>query len=421
MIPVTSKITINPIPFVAETEIPPILKINIAAEELPKLSAPKGDWINPPSRKDLLARTRALKQESEFEAITAKEKVSGIAKYVKTSTSPKVDMNHLAGSRFEHVPKNVTSIMLNFIEPKKIATNVKTVNSEWQHLWGNNGQLDLSNSNITDNDLARIILEYRKCGKLASLNLSNCKNITDAGLGSLANIPLTKLNLSGCSDITDAGLAHFTNAPLTDLNLSDCTAITDAGLAHFANAPLTDLDLRFCSDITDAGLGSFANAPLTYLTLNGCSDITDAGLAHFANAPLTYLTLNGCSDITDAGLGFFANAPLERLDLSNCRGITDAGLAHFANAPLEWLGLSNCSGITNAGLGSFANAPLEQLILFGTSIRGCGTPEGTEIISSEYLLFNHLLNQRKSKEYIDGTSHSDYPPPQSLILGYLED
>src|SRR5579862_333636 len=196
MIPVSSKHSNNPILFTNKENISQKLNINIAAErntaterplKLPKLSAPKGERTNPPSRRDLVARARALK-----------------------------------GSTFEHVPKTVTGLIQNFIEPKQIATNIHPVNSEWRHLWGDNGHLDLSNSNITNDDLKRIIQEYKKCGKLVSVNLSNCEFITDEGLAHLAGIPLKQLNLSGCTNITNEGLAYFANTPLTQLNLSYC-------------------------------------------------------------------------------------------------------------------------------------------------------------------------------------------------------
>ena len=197
-----------------------------------------------------------------------------------------------AGSVFKKVPDALTSMIQNYIPTKETARNVHLVARTWQHLWGNDGHLDLSNSKITDDDLARIVKEYKNGRKLTSLNLSNCTNITDAGLAHLAELPLTQLNLSGCENITDAGLAHLTGLPLTQLNLSECENITDAGLAHLAKLPLTQLDLSYCENITDAGLAHLAKLPLTQLNLSRCRKITDAGLAHLAKLPLTQLNLS---------------------------------------------------------------------------------------------------------------------------------
>src|SRR5690349_12273388 len=102
--------------------------------------------------------------------------------------------NPLAGSSFEFLPKNITSCIQNFITSKETATRVHVVNSEFQKIWGNDGHLDLSHSNVDVPILKRIISDYKKCGKLISLNLSNCKNITDEALVFLAEIPLKHLN-----------------------------------------------------------------------------------------------------------------------------------------------------------------------------------------------------------------------------------
>ena len=115
--------------------------------------------------------------------------------------------------------------------------------------------LDLSHSNITDKDLGLVIKKYQ--GRLNSLNLSKCPNITNAGLKHIATLQnLTSLNLVGCRLITDAGLTHIaTLKNLTSLNLGWCKRITDAGLTHIATLKnLTSLYLAWCRQITDAGI-----------------------------------------------------------------------------------------------------------------------------------------------------------------------
>jgi hypothetical protein len=361
------------------------LNMNTAADrtlKLYKLSDPKGDRTNPSSRRDLVAR--ALIQ----------------------------------GATFEHVPKTVTCLIQNFIEPKQIATNIHPVNSRWRNLWGNNGHLDLSDSNITNDDLERIIQEYKKCGKLVSINLSGCEHITNAGLAHLTGIPLKRLNLSGCFKITHAGLAHLTGIPLKRLNLSGCFKITDAGLAHLTGIPLKRLNLSGCFEITDAGLAHLAGIPLEQLNLSFCENITDAGLAHFANAPLEQLDLSLCRNITDAGLAYFAKAPLKKLNLVFTK-ITDAGFAYFTNAPITHLNL-NHTKTTYAGLAHFANAPLKELDIVGCNIVGCESSPEAGIVSRRYIILSHL-NQTKLGKVNDRVSHSEYPTPQSLILGYLEE
>ena len=59
------------------------------------------------------------------------------------------------------------------------------------------------------------------------MNLLNCMNITDAGVGKLAEgcRGLTTINLRYNSKITDAGIGK-----MTSINLRNCSKITDAGV-----------------------------------------------------------------------------------------------------------------------------------------------------------------------------------------------
>ncbi len=67
-------------------------------------------------------------------------------------------------------------------------------------------KLVLLNAQITDAGLAQIN-ECKSFDFVESLNLTNCKGITDAGLEHLKRRPaLETLNVTGCDQITDAGL-----------------------------------------------------------------------------------------------------------------------------------------------------------------------------------------------------------------------
>src|SRR5580692_1328229 len=95
----------------------------------------------------------------------------------------------LPRSAIESVPTTITSKILTYLGPKDIAA-VQQVSTKFQYLWGNDGSLNLSNSNITNDNLPLIIGKYKKCSKLVSLNLSGTR-ITDTGLALFAKAPLT--------------------------------------------------------------------------------------------------------------------------------------------------------------------------------------------------------------------------------------
>ena len=80
------------------------------------------------------------------------------------------------------------------------------------------------------------------------LDLSRCD------IGSLQRT--TRLNVSECNDVTDAGLEHVAQlTQLSSLNLGSCRQITDTGLEHVAQlTQLSSLDLTCCYESTDTGL-----------------------------------------------------------------------------------------------------------------------------------------------------------------------
>ncbi len=221
------------------------------------------------------------------------------------------------------------------------------------------GFLDLSGlPNLSNDALKTILHEARASGTaITSINLSNCKNITDAGLAHLSELTLlSSLDLSGCPGIRGVGFAYLSKlTSLRSLNLSGCR-ITDAGLAYLSELKfLRSLNLSNCTDITDAGLAHLSKlTSLRSLNLSGCIRIRDAGLAHLSELKsLRSLNLRGCFKIADAGLAHLITLTFLRyLDLRGCSSnISDAGVAHLLTLPslyllnLNWLN----TNITDAG------------------------------------------------------------------------
>jgi len=182
------------------------------------------------------------------------------------------------------LPEALQRAHLNFLSSRDMV-NVKRTCKSFERFEPFVHNLNLSESNIDDANLASIIAKYSAANKkIGSIDLSLCEKITNASLPLLTTITgLKKLNLEK-TKITDAGLAHLnTLAQLTHLNLSR-TQIMDIGLNHLSTlSALTVLDLGL-TKITDAGLAHVSNfSALTHLTLWG-TEITDIGLAQISNA-----------------------------------------------------------------------------------------------------------------------------------------
>ncbi len=285
-----------------------------------------------------------------------------------------------AKTHIKSISKDVFGNILSFLPALEQITCVPRVCKDWSNLpLVNNGRLDLSElTNLRD---LKTILDQASGIRITSINLTNCKNITDADLAHLSSLTsLTSLNLSGCKNITDAGLAHLLSLTslisldlsdcnitdanlallskltlLSSLDLSGCQNITDAGLAHLSSLTLlSSLDLSVCHNITDAGLARLSSLTLlSSLDLSGCRNIIGTGLAHLSKlTSLTSLDLGVCRNITDAGLAHLSKfTSLSSLNLRWCRSITDAGLAHLSSlTSLSSLSLSGCKNITDVGL-----------------------------------------------------------------------
>lgn len=136
--------------------------------------------------------------------------------------------------------------------------------SDWQELDAGPGILHLPAGgeyavrarNLDDETLEQLIAEMTGIREIVSLNLAECRNVTNDGIRFLKALPhLIELNLSSCS-LTDTGLAElkFLNH-LLHLNLSYCNRITNLGLLKLRDLRrLEYLDLQGCVKINRGGL-----------------------------------------------------------------------------------------------------------------------------------------------------------------------
>ena len=97
---------------------------------------------------------------------------------------------------------------------------------------------------------------------LQSIDLHNCKGITDMGLSALGHGcgQLQTIDLSQCQCITDMGLSALGHGcgQLQTISLSGCQGITDIGISALSHGcgQLQTISLNFCSGITDIGISA---------------------------------------------------------------------------------------------------------------------------------------------------------------------
>ena len=190
---------------------------------------------------------------------------------------------------------------------------------------------------------------------LTSLNLANCKLLTEAGLIAAfrASPRLHKLNLHALNP-TDQLLDALTlECPLIEtLHLSSAnpfggnSGLTDAGVEFLASRlpRLSCLNLQGSARITDASLRMLVDSCrlLEKLNLGGCFLLTDAGVRTLSQADLppsltypsriTHLSLFQCMYLTDASVELIANhmPSVQHLDMHSCAHISDKALDAIA-------------------------------------------------------------------------------------------
>jgi Leucine Rich repeat len=210
---------------------------------------------------------------------------------------------------------------------------------------------------------------------VVELNLTDCRDLTDAGLTQMSAMPcLETAKLRNCHSLSGAAATAAVASSLQLRTFSAAHVRTlrdDAVRSLLALTQLQSLDLEGCELLTDAALSYIARLQsLAHLNLSQCHGLTAAGLARLQGLnALQTLSLGWCR-----GLAAAAELPLPVLlslsSLSIARsGITDAGLTALCNSSklpqLRELDLAQCAAITTAGLAAAASAsvgsPLLQL------------------------------------------------------------
>jgi len=195
------------------------------------------------------------------------------------------------------------------------------------------------------------------CNRIRTLELRNCRGITDTGLlyVSIHAPALHVISIEGCFRITDKGIKRILKkcaGSLTSLNLSNCPRVTNRSLSRLTKAKdtLWELNLSKLDVITESAFAWMnKDTKIKNLILDGCKLIDDAAVKFFsACTSLEILSMNGCHKITDKAVEMLAdNCPgIHTLSLAECTHLTGASLKSLTKfSKLQKLNLSSCVGI----------------------------------------------------------------------------
>lgn len=181
----------------------------------------------------------------------------------------------------------------------------------------------------------------KSCESLTHLDLARCKRVTDRGLEAVACAnSLQMLVLKGCTMITDRGLTCLATGTaactLRRLDLSECDQLTDAGMIFLRQMPIMQvLYLPDCGPrITDiGGVALAALTTLQSLNLSWLINVSDLSILAIAEScqDLKELILTGCELVTGVGVrGFSRHKALQALTLTACYNVYSDDVAETA-------------------------------------------------------------------------------------------
>ena len=181
--------------------------------------------------------------------------------------------------------------------------------------------------------------------RLENLGLQDCQKITDEGLQSIsAGLPkVSKINLSFCVSVTDTGLKSLGRiSTLEDLNLRSCDNISDIGIGFLAEdvggRNLKHLDTCFCPNVTDAAAKHVAAGMpgLKELSMANCA-VSDEGILKIAksNKKLQSLNIGQCKSVTDKSLRVLVKElkALKSIDLYGCSNASSGVIEQIRQMP----------------------------------------------------------------------------------------
>ncbi|KAM6301718.1 LOW QUALITY PROTEIN: F-box and leucine-rich repeat protein 13 [Podargus strigoides] len=190
-------------------------------------------------------------------------------------------------------------------------------------------EMNLTNCiHVTDASVTEIA---QRCHELAYLNLCYCENVTDAGIEALGNmLSLISIDISGTS-VSDMGLIAYGcfNGKLKKLSISECKNISDTGIGVLQGAKyLEHCHVSYCSQLMDEAVKALAFHchRLTSVSIVGCPKMTGTYIQYLAAARryLHFLDVLGCIHFTDKALKYLWKGckQLQVLKMLCCRNIT---------------------------------------------------------------------------------------------------
>lgn len=324
----------------------------------------------------LKKQVSSLFQPSPTHTLTKPHKSKPHSKCTSTNSSTNDTLKNFS---FDSLTDGVTTHIFSYLLSNQLC-KCAMVNKRWYQLvW--NPRLWASiqiNSYRVDADAAMRSLtralsidDSRVCLIVQSIELSNCRRLTDRGIFTIAKRcpELKELVLDACPEVTNIAIfevvSRCTNLEL--LSVAGCQYVTCISLTPEANLQasaygkqvyLHHLDMSDCCNVDDSSLQIIATylSNLMHLYLRRCLKISDIGVQYVATycPKLQELSVSDCPKISDLGLRDISRLGnnLKYLSIAKCRKVSDAGIKCLTSncTKIRYLNIRGCEKISEEGL-----------------------------------------------------------------------
>ncbi|OQR98394.1 hypothetical protein THRCLA_06726 [Thraustotheca clavata] len=233
------------------------------------------------------------------------------------------------------------------------------------------------------------------CTKLQNLSAQGCPAVTDRFLHTIATTKRHEdylpryLDISKCRNVTDAGMTDIANSPqkmnLNYFAFGQCLQVQSMAFFAFETskslASLETLEIPNI-DLDEASISWLVNGckKLKKLNLSNCSSINDFCLLILCQlTKLKWLSLNGCYKVTSKGLSNLLS-----------RESAGADATHRHSSAIEYLNLRNCYEIQNDGLKAIGDACADLQVI---NLQGLShvSDTGINIIAKKCTQIHHIV------------------------------
>lgn len=245
------------------------------------------------------------------------------------------DLSSNDGTSIMHLPDDCLLIIFHGLDSRIDRDSFGLTCHQWLHVQDFNRRslqfecsstiLRPSSSSTKGFDVHTVHLHrlLRRFQHLKSLSLSNCTELSDAGLTRLLSYGsnLQKLNLDCCFKVTDYGLSLVASGcpSLMSISLYRCLSVTDKGLETLANACLSMryVNLSYCSQISDKGLTAITQRcrQLQAINISHCDRISGVGFVGCSKT-LVHVEAESCKLLSQGVMGIVSGGGIEYLDVS---------------------------------------------------------------------------------------------------------